>query len=49
MIGSVATEISILITIRMNNKQIEQQKIQSIRPYHDALKKSPPSYDSIMT
>lgn len=49
MIGAIATVISILIAIRMNNKQIKQQKIQSIRPYHDALKESLPSYDSIMT
>lgn len=49
MIGAVITIISILIAIKMNNKQIKQQKIQSIRPYHDALKKSLPSYDSIMT
>ncbi|KZL92820.1 hypothetical protein [Clostridium magnum] len=49
MIGAVATVISILIAIRMNNKQIKQQSIKSIRPYHDALKKSLPSYDSIMT
>ncbi|MBN1041469.1 hypothetical protein DVW07_05250 [Clostridium botulinum] len=49
MVGAVITVISILIAIRMNNKQIKQQKIQLIKPYHDALKKSLPSYDSIIT
>ncbi len=49
MVGAVITAISILIAIRMNNKQIKQQKIQLVKPYHDALKKSLPSYDSIMT
>lgn len=49
VIGSVVTAISILVAIRTNNKQIKQQKIEAIRPYHDALKKSLSSYDSIMT
>lgn len=49
MVGAVITAISILIAIKMNHKQIKQQKIQLIKPYHDALKKSLPSYDSIMT
>lgn len=48
IVGAVITVISIFIAIRMNNKQIKQQKIQSIRLYHDALKRSLPSYDSIM-
>lgn len=47
MIGAAITAISILIAIWMNNKQIKQQKIQSIRPYYDALKESLPSYDSM--
>ncbi|GEM_PF-5006483 len=49
MVGAVITVISILIAIWMNNKQIKQQKIQLIKPYHEALIKSLPSYDSIMT
>lgn len=49
IIGAVITAISIIITIRINNKQIKQQIIEKIRPHHDALKESLPSYDYIMT
>lgn len=49
MVGAIITAISIIIAIRINNKQMKQQIIQKIRPYHDALKGSLPSYDYIMT
>ncbi|MDU4852847.1 MAG: hypothetical protein E6X72_00435 [Clostridioides difficile] len=49
IISSIMTVISILIAIFINNKQIKQQRIQLIKPYHDALKRSLPSYEGIMT
>lgn len=49
MVGAVITAISVIIAIRTSSKQINLQKIQSLRTFHDALKESLPSYESIMT
>lgn len=49
IIGAVITALSILVAIQHNRKQIKQQNISMLIPYCEALLKSLPSYDALMT
>lgn len=49
IIGALITAISILVAICQSKKQIKQQKISMLIPYYEALLKSLPSYDKLMT
>lgn len=49
IIGALITAISILVAICQSKKQIKQQNIIVLIPYYEALLKSLPSYDKLMT